>query len=255
MGSDVNQRKVYDFLLRHFETKAPFTMRDLRSLTSWQSQTFATYFSKQLKPFVIETSDGKFRISEGFRAFSKWDRFQKHVTQVRHASSDYRYETYNLVLIYEFFMPLTNENHLRATLETLFFRDTIEARLRTIAPKDLVKRFPRDPDDDNERYINGICDWISDHFGGYSIYHVNGRFRTEPLATKVAAAHLPRYLIDETTAVTRFIFPCKSVIEAEPVEFLFKELFVQAIIEAVNGEDEIWMVETGWKNRLHKWKV
>jgi hypothetical protein len=32
-------------------------------------------------------------------------------------------------------------------------------------------------------------------------------------------------------------------------------LFVRAITEVVNGEDEIWMVETGLKNRLHIWQL
>lgn len=64
-----------------------------------------------------------------------------------------------------------------------------------------------------------------------------------------------RYLIDETTAVTRFIFPCENDTEADQVEFFFTNLFVRAIIEVVNGEDEIWMVETGLKNQLHIWRV
>ena len=64
-----------------------------------------------------------------------------------------------------------------------------------------------------------------------------------------------RYLIDETTAVTRFIFPCESPPEVNNVRWFFDRLFVRSIIEVVNGEDEIWMVESGLRNRLHIWRI
>ena len=62
-----------------------------------------------------------------------------------------------------------------------------------------------------------------------------------------------RYLIDETTAVTRFIFPCGG--DAQVIRWFFEALFVQSIIQVVNGEAEIWMVESGLVNQLHIWKV
>lgn len=61
--------------------------------------------------------------------------------------------------------------------------------------------------------------------------------------------------MDETTAVTRFIFPCEDKAEAAIVSYFFHELFVKGIIQVVNGEDEIWMVESGMENRLHIWRV
>jgi hypothetical protein len=87
---------------------------------------------------------------------------------------------------------------------------------------------------------------------------VAGRFRGEEVCTRSEAAELEntrRYLIDETTAVTRFIFPCDDADEAERVRWFFNLLFVQSITEIVNGEDEIWMVESGMQNRLHIWKI
>jgi hypothetical protein len=54
--------------------------------------------------------------------------------------------------------------------------------------------------------------------------------------------------------VARFIFPCKEG-EAERVDFLFTNLFVEAILETVTGEDAIWLVETGHANRLRAWEV
>ena len=62
-----------------------------------------------------------------------------------------------------------------------------------------------------------------------------------------------RYLIDETTAIVRFIFPCDE--DEEAVRWFFNTLFVESIIQVVNGEAEIWMVESGMQNRLHIWRV
>lgn len=94
---------------------------------------------------------------------------------------------------------------------------------------------------------------------GYSISHVGGRFRAGKIASLAGAAKVQlgggRYLIDETTAIVRFIFPCKNRKEAETVEWFFRFLFVESILQVVNGEDEIWMVESGIWNRLHIWRV
>jgi len=35
------------------------------------------------------------------------------------------------------------------------------------------------------------------------------------------------------------------------VRWSFDNLFVSSILEVVNAEDEIWLVESGMKNRLH----
>lgn len=88
-----------------------------------------------------------------------------------------------------------------------------------------------------------------------------------------------RYLVDETTAIVRFIFPCGKPIrrksgsvadfddperdstdqdgreEAKKIRWFFNALFVQSVLQVVNGEAEIWMVESGLQNRLHIWRV
>ena len=69
---------------------------------------------------------------------------------------------------------------------------------------------------DRERAIfpSVVLDFIKDRLVGYSISHVSGRFRSGPLLTQQEASAQEkkgrRYLIDETTAVTRFIFPYSS---------------------------------------------
>jgi len=62
-------------------------------------------------------------------------------------------------------------------------------------------------------------------------------------------------LIDETTAVTRFIFPYQNQAELERVRYLFQALFVRSIIQLVNGEEQIWMLESGPQSRVHTWQA
>jgi hypothetical protein len=89
MGGDENQKKVFDFLVSHFESKDEFSKQDLEAVTNWKGQTPSTYWSKHLRPFVIETGGGLLRVSEGFRRCATWEQFRKHVTQMRDASVDY----------------------------------------------------------------------------------------------------------------------------------------------------------------------
>jgi hypothetical protein len=162
------------------------------------------------------------------------------------------------VLIFEFFMPLSNEAHLRTTLDALFYKDTLLARLRAQDEEELYKYFSLEPKEDKDAYWGRLCNWIAPRFVGYSISHVNGRFRAERLSTReeaAAPAFRKRYLIDETTAVTRFIFPCQDKDDAERIRWFFQVLFVKSIIQLVNGEDEVWMVESGLQNRIYIWRI
>jgi len=251
------QKKAFDFFSEHLESKELFQRNDIIRATGWTESTLKTYWSKQFCPFLLEFHRGHYRVTEAFRPINSWEKFQKHITQVRGIKpSDYKPICFDLVRIYEFFMPLTNEAHLRMALDALFYRDTVEARIKTISDEDLKKCFPIiDTNETEAKYKDRLCGWISDHFGGYSVYHVSGRFRAQPLTARKKAAESSRYIVDETTAVARFIFPCENEEESKQVAFFFEQLFVKAIIEVINGEDEIWMVETGIDNRLHIWRV
>jgi hypothetical protein len=182
-----------------------------------------------------------------------------------------------------FSCPLTNETHLRNALDALFYKDTILARLRAIDLKKLHNQFPAQDGEATEGYLDRLCEWIAKRFQGYSITTVGGRFRALKLMSMTQAATVEengdRYLIDETTAIVRFIFPCgqprrispataqdfdipepatndpTGVAEANEIRWFFNALFVQSIIQVVNGEAEIWMVESGMRNRLHIWRV
>jgi hypothetical protein len=282
MGDDKNQRNAFQFLSEHFSSQEPFSQDDLCAVTDWQRKTFPTYWSKHYKTFVVPVGKNRFRVSESFRPFLSWERFREHVTQMRRASSDYSWSVYGNLLVYEFFMPLTHEGALRTTLDALFFKDTLLTKVKALDRKALEQRFPREPEEGDDTYFERLCAWISKRFVGYSVSHVSGRFRAEEIATHQDAALVEnqgrRYLIDETTAVVKFIFPFgepKTVPlyaesdeadaedeevpsaskDAKQIDWLFHELFVKSVVQVVNGEAEIWMVESGLRNRLHIWKV
>jgi hypothetical protein len=278
-----NQRNVFDFLIEHFKSQAPFRKDDLQKVTDWRGASFPTYWSKQYKQFFISAGADSFRVSDAFRPYAKWEAFQRHVTQVRRVSSDYTLLRHDAVLIFEFFMPLTNETHLRTALDALFYEDTILSRLKALNRNKLNRQFPPLGTESEDHYFGRLCDWLATRFQGYSVSTVSGRFRAQELMSIPEAARIEengdRYLIDETTAIVRFIFPCGTPVrrhvgtadefedpdpdpsdrsgpeEAKRIRWFFNALFVQSIIQVVNGEAEIWMVESGLRNRLHIWRV
>jgi hypothetical protein len=289
MASDRQQRLVFDYLRKRFRDQLPFEKKELATAASWKDSSFTTYWSKQFKHFFVPANRGKperFRVGEAFRPYVTWEKFRKHVTQVRGISSQYTAFAHDNIIVFEFFMPLSNEEHLRTSLDALFYKDTVLARLRSVESDKLARHFPRGAKGDSA-YFDEVVDWIGKHFGGYSISHVAGRFREARIATLADAAEIQkdgiRYLIDETTAVVRFIFPCGSPsreaplsleafdgtldkpemdstsasvqAEAAKIRWVFGILFVQSIVQVVNGEAEIWMVESGMRNRLHIWRA
>jgi hypothetical protein len=285
MPTEENWQKVHKFLEEHFRSQESFTPDELFAGTTWSGQSPKTYWSKQIRQFAVPIGGDKYRVSQAFRRVVTWECFQRHATQMRSMVSEYTSLTYENVLIFEFFMPLTNEEHLRSSLDALFYKDTILQRLRSLDVDTLNKHFPKEAGESREAYLNRTAEWLSTRIGGYSISHVNGRFKAGALSTFAEAAVMQasggRYLIDETTAIVRFIFPCGKPLERKPpltaahfedvggdavvdggavedashIRWFFGVLFVQSIVEVVNGEAEIWMVESGMRHRLHIWRV
>lgn len=284
MALTTEQKKAFQFLKNSFQSGTTFTKDQFQIETGWTPVSFKTYFSKQFKRLLLEVPPDQYRVSEVFRKYSTEEIFENHiVTQNRKVASDYNTLTYNNLIIFEFFMPLTNEGLLRSTLDSLFYKDTILNRLKATDISALVSHFPKLEGENNARYFDRILDYISNRFIGYSISHVNGRFRASNLQSiKESTNELlsgGRYLVDETTAIVRFIFPIGDEVsrkfnpsatyfdqinstdakdyagEADVVRWFFYLLFVQSIIQVVNGEDEIWMVESGMKSKLHIWRL
>lgn len=197
----------------------------------------------------------------------------------------YRHVRYEQLVTYEFLLPLTREDRLRRALDGLFYSDTIERRLREIGLEAMEAIVPRDSGCNDAEYIAALLALVSSRFIGYSITHVNGRYRAADLLSRRAAGELlaqeGRYLVDETTAVVRFLIKCNSTrTEYEPhlpaamramvmaedppagataaeirlIRALFFALFAEAVVHSVEGEDEIWLLEDGPGRRLYVWE-
>lgn len=284
MSLNTKQRSAFEYLKNSFQNGTTFSKTEFQSATGWDNSSFNTYFSKQFKRLLIETAPNQYRVTEVFRKYNTEDLFETHiVTQNRKVAADYNTLTYNNLIIFEFFMPLTNEGILRSTLDSLFYTDTILNRLKVTDPTSLHQHFQKFDDEEEVKYYERLLEWISNRFIGYSISHVNGRFRAANLQSISQSANEllsgGRYLVDETTAIVRFIFPIgeprtrqfspsaayfdqinsndtvDNFSEADAVRWFFYLLFVQSIVQVVNGEDEIWMVESGMKSKLHIWRL
>ncbi len=272
------QHKAFEFLSERYISQEPFTREQFKTATGFSDESFRTYLSKQFKYLLVNVDRDLYRVSLAFRQFSTWPKFRDNVvTQIRLLTRQYKTACYENVVMFEFYMPLRNEEYLHVALDSLFYKDSIKFRLKIIKEVELQKWFPKNTGEGNEDYYERICDWIGEKFVGYSINHVSGRFRIGKLKSKTevfeqTGKNPDRYLVNETTAVVRFIFPCKALpfklsgsstsnvkdpvrLEADCIRWFFNQLFVQSILEVVNGEDEIWLLESGMQNQLHIFRV
>jgi len=278
-------RRAYFFLKNNFLSPNAFSKEEFKEFANYPNpNNFITYFTKKLKHFLEEAPNepGKYLVSRIFKKYLKWEKFRAYYSQSSKIKVDYIEEYYKNLMIFEFFLPLANEVDLRSSLDELFYRDSVKLALKKIPINVISEAFPLE-EETEENYIERICDWISERFGGYSIGNVRGRFKIGDLKTFAEVAVIRSrgvdYLIDETTAIVRFIFsvgiPIKNevlysfgqfsenegnmneetIIEANQIRFIFKNLFVKSILDLVNGEDEIWMLESGIRNRLYIWKI
>ncbi|HYX30484.1 MAG TPA: hypothetical protein VE863_18245 [Pyrinomonadaceae bacterium] len=267
MGKYDTQRAAFNFLRQHLLSGDSFVLREFIEATGWKKPgTYRTYLQKQYRGLIepIEGGgfrialDGRYRVTEAFRQFLEWRKFRQHVTQNRPIGGDYALST-SKVLTYDFLMPLTHETHLRTTLDALSYKDTILAKLKGIDKSEMEEYFGPSEGQSETDYFGRILSFIEKNFVGYSIYHVDGRFRSPGILNFDEIAVLSkegrRYLIDETTAVTRFIFPYDTDKQLASIQFLFQRLFVKGMIDLVSGEQEIWMLENGPKRLVHIWRA
>jgi len=272
--------KAFEFLRARAVDQVPFTVQDVMSATGWTESSVKTYISKQWRD-VLASNGGGYRVKPEFRRIGEAD-FKRLISQKRKIYSQYRRVEYGRVVTYEFLLPLTRENELRASLDDLFYTDTVKRRILEIGLPEVSKWVPREQDEKEVEYLDRLSSTLAEKFGGYSILHVHGRFRACSIKSRQEAAEMilddERYLIDETTAVVRFVIPVEvtknidsglaggftfvdsasaSDIDAEVdrIRTFFFNLFAEAIVRTVQGEDEIWLLEdTGSSRRLYVWE-
>lgn len=281
MASQDRARKAYKFLRERYSSNTPFTVDDVIAATGWKRTTVETYITKQWRDLVDRQGSGRIAVRPEINRLSE-EAFLRIATQNRRIFTLYDRIKYREVVTYEFLLPLTREDQLRKALDALFYDDTVRQRLSEIGAAQLDKGFKRKSGESEAAYFNRICKFISAKFGGYSISHVSGRYRATTLASREDAGKMlvadERYIIDETTASVRFVIPVEAtkvtdqqVIdqidvsasglesdvaeEVGAVHWLFFNLFVEAVVRMVEGEDEIWLVEEAGRQRsLYVWE-
>lgn len=265
-----SQRSALRFLRARAADGDAFTQADIEKEVGWQTGSFSTYKTKHLKGYIERVGKGSFTIAPHFRRLTE-DDFHGIVTQSRNTIARFVRTVFDAVLRYEFLLPLTNERKLRTALDELFFKDQLELRALEIGLDTLKTIIPAQSAERDEAYVERVVIKVGALLGGYSIGHVHGRFRAGGLRTHVEAAKVVaergRYLVDETTAVVRFILPLHGsrrehgakfdvtkemfalgtsyVEEIDAARRLFIAFFVESVILDIYGEDEIWFLESG----------
>jgi hypothetical protein len=240
------------------------TFGELRRITAWSEENLKTNISKRIREFLVDKyergvppPERKYYVNRNILNVALED-FHDLFRQKNWVFSRYDHKEHDEVRIYDFYLPLTNENLLRQNLDELFYEDTLNKRLRAIDLSELIPIYPRNDDETDPAYYRRLTTEASDLFWGYSISHVGGRFRTgNKILTKqqAAAKEGKAYLVDETTAVVRFVFPHEDG-KAEyhqRLDQLFRLLFVKAITESTPDEDEIWLLESFGSTTLHRY--
>lgn len=276
MSREDSIRKAFEFLYNHARNGTMFTEVDLVKASGWTPGNTKTNLTKRLKDLLIKNKEGKYSVNpEIFRV--RFEDFKDLFRQKHRLFTDYTLKIPQIVLVYEFFMPLSREDRLREALDNLFYKDTIEQRIREIGIARIKSALKLSDGTNNDEVKSFVFQFIDNTIGGYSLHLVSGRFRAGELATRQDVVSRPfsqgPYLVDETTAVVRFILPintghditsqmglfepAKEVKDtnelAEQMRWLFLNFFAEAVTRVVKKEDEIWLLESGMRNALYRW--
>jgi hypothetical protein len=274
VGKDTKIRASFDFLRERARSEdKSFTLSELSTASKWTEKTARAYISKHLSEFVLKGKQiNSYEVNTRIIDVQYFD-YVSLFKQSDVLAPNYHEHRYSDVVVYELFLPLTCEDKLRRALEKLFYKDIVIDRFKSIGFDELKNVFEKNIGKNNQEYLEELATFISQRFGGYSISHVSGRFRSDELSTKMRAREIEdaggSYLIDETTAVVRFIIPLHATEEIvsastqvsqmplklnveqelKQVEWSFRAIFVSAILNTV-GQEEIWVLESGKRNQL-----
>ncbi len=275
MANTDRQKKAYAFLSNHAQSQKSFSLDEMCASTEWKPNTAETYLKKQVRSVITKVND-KYNVAPHFVYLSESD-FIERTSQKEKILPTYQRVSYDSILMYEFLMPLTREDLLKLSLDRLFYRDSLEEQLKLLDESNFHRVIPREETENDLQYIKKIAQMISKYFGGYSILHANGRFRADSLCTQQQAVG-KRYIIDETTAIVRFIIPLTTSSKRHGIKFdaspvaptssnstdrelelvrtLFFSLFAEVVVHSIQGEDQIWLVETlAGRQKLYTWEV
>ena len=283
------QELMYEAMREHATSQEIMSNALISKLTGWGENTFRnTNYGKYYRDFMEKLPKG-YRVYAHFLQVTR-DDFFTHVTQSNPYFGKYKRSRFDRVSIYEFLLPLTREDKLRIALDNLFFKDAIVQLAHDVNIEALKKVVETYDEYQNrtfefksiEDFRERLATFVGDLFGGYSIHHVNGRYKTDSLITSAQVSewqlrHGRKYIHDETTACVRFIIPLpssKSLLDDHSFPYdtegrsstkalyheyaliraLFFEFFAETIVRTVRGEEEIWLLEHTNEQRLYVWE-
>ena len=288
MKKDEMIRASFEFLREKANKGEKITASELAESTGWTQSNARTNISKRLKQFLDEDKKrpGHYKVKaiQDIDYVGYASLFKQADVLVR----DYDERHHPDVVVNELFMPLTCENKLKRALDKLFYKDSILRKLKALEAKQIRNIFHPKPNETDEKYFSRVCTLAGNQFGGYSISHVSGRFRDFKLGllTKTEAAEAEEtkdkdYLMDETTAIVRFIFPIGATEELveyqedglplqmqleflemresvddehKQIQWLFRNLFMATILHIID-QDQIWVLESGRRSQLTRFVV
>lgn len=275
MKRDEKIKQAFNFFVAHAQNGESFKLDDLIKASGWTEQTAKIYLSKKFSELVKETNGAYHVIPEFLRV--RFEEFKDLHRQKQTIFTEFVRMAPQKVLMYEFFMPLSQEYRLREALDNLFYKDTVEQRIKEIGVPIVRSALNLKNIKTDEDVIQFVVQFIDDTIGGYSLSLVNGRFRAKPLATRSDVAMTPysegHYIVDEITATVRFILPVivdeESLVQiglfepaenivntderAEQMRWLFLNFFAEAVTRLAGKEDEIWLLESGMRSALYRW--
>jgi hypothetical protein len=216
MKREDNINRAFEFLSEHAQSGETFKLDDLVKATGWTVSTAKIYLGKKFSDLIKRKNDVYSVNPEILRV--RLEDFKDLHRQKQRLFTDYVLEAPQRVLVYEFFMPLSREDRLREALDNLFYRDTVEQRIKEIGIPNIRNALKPLNLIADEEVVQFVIQFMDNTIGGYSLLLVNGRFRAKPLTTRSEVANKPfsqgPYLVDETTAVVRFILPVS--VDQEP---------------------------------------
>jgi len=108
------QQAAFEFLRDKYGTQELFSLGQFQAAAGFTAESMVTYMSKQFRDLLVEVLPDRYRVSLAFRRYATWPQFRDNVvTQNRILTHEYSSSSYENVVMFEFFMPLRNEELLR----------------------------------------------------------------------------------------------------------------------------------------------
>src|ERR1700739_549968 len=109
----------YRFLREHAINGTSFTLNDILDATQWEESSFDTYRSKHWGGLLVGSGRGEDRTYKVQREFLRvtQEEFLRNATQKRLIVPRYQRAKHEVVLQFEFLLPLSKEEQLRRALD------------------------------------------------------------------------------------------------------------------------------------------